>query len=76
MEMLERMQSDRFKIFSTRSDILEEMRMFHRKDGKIQPLRDDLLSACRYAVMSQRFASPEGDSPWKGDLKYPDLGIV
>ncbi|MGB2332262.1 MAG: terminase large subunit domain-containing protein [Litorivicinaceae bacterium] len=76
MEMLQRMESGRFKVFSTQTDWLEELRMFHRKDGKINPIRDDLMAASRYAVMSLRFASPEGESMWKGELKYPALGIV
>ena len=76
MEMLQRMQSDRFKVFSTQTDFFEELRMYHRKEGKVQPIRDDLLSACRYAVQSLRYAVPEGDSPWKGEIRYPPLGIV
>ncbi len=76
MEMLQRMESGRFKVFSTQTDWLEELRMFHRKDGKIVPIRDDLMAATRYATMSLRFAAPEGESMWKGELQYPALGIV
>ena len=81
MDMLQRMEQDRFKVFSTLGDWFEEFRLYHRKAGtdgkvKIVPIKDDLMSATRYAVMSVRFAVPEGDSPWKGDLRYPDLGIV
>jgi hypothetical protein len=33
---------------------LEERRLYHRKDGQIDPLRDDVLSAARYAYMMRR----------------------
>ena len=76
MEMLQRMESGRFKVFSTQMDWFEELRMYHRKEGKIAPIRDDLMAATRYAAQSLRFAQPEGESMWKGELKYPELGIV
>ena len=76
MDILQRMESGRFKVFSTQSDWLEELRMYHRREGKIQAIRDDLMAATRYAVMSLRFAQPEGESNWDRELKYPDLGIV
>lgn len=56
MEMLERMQTGRFKVFSNLVDWFEEFRMYHRKDGKVVKLRDDLLSATRYALMMKRKA--------------------
>lgn len=59
MEMLTRMQTGRLKIFSTCHDVLEEMRIYHRKDGKLVKVRDDLISAVRYAVMSLRFADTQ-----------------
>jgi len=34
------------------------------------------MSSTRYALMSLRFAVPEGESEWKEELKYPKLGIV
>ena len=52
--MLTRFQTKRLKIFSNQSKLLEELRMYHRKDGKIIPMHDDVLSALRYAVMSLR----------------------
>lgn len=54
--LLERMESGRFKVFATLTDWFEEFRTYHRKDGKIVPIRDDLLSATRYACLSLRFA--------------------
>lgn len=57
MEMLDRMLTGRFKVFSTCGEFLEERRMYHRKDGKVVKERDDTISAARYAVMMKRFAS-------------------
>ncbi|RNJ47363.1 hypothetical protein B5V01_24840 [Mesorhizobium erdmanii] len=48
MEMLDRMQSGRFKVFSTLADWWEEFRLFHRKNGQVVKLRDDLMAATRY----------------------------
>ena len=56
MEMLVRMQTKRLKIFKNQSKLLEELRMHHRKDGKIVPMNDDLISALRYCIMSLRKA--------------------
>jgi hypothetical protein len=60
-EMLERMQTGRLKVFSNLNDWFEEFRIYHRKDGKVVKLRDDLMSATRYGVMMIRHAllSPE-----------------
>lgn len=55
-EVLERMNTDRFKVFSNLSDWFEEKRSYHRKDGKIVDRRDDLLKATFYAVMMKRYA--------------------
>ncbi|TGQ89448.1 DNA packaging protein [Mesorhizobium sp. M2D.F.Ca.ET.185.01.1.1] len=55
-EMLDRMQSGRWKVFDTCFDWLEERRLYHRKDGKIVKERDDVLSASRYALMMLREA--------------------
>lgn len=56
LDMLERMQTWRWKVFSTCRIWLEEFRTYHRKDGKIVKERDDVLSASRYALMMKRFA--------------------
>lgn len=56
MDMLDRMQTGRFKVFSTCVEWLEERRMYHRKDGKVVKERDDTISASRYALMMLRFA--------------------
>lgn len=56
MEMLERMQTDRWKVFSTCGGWLSEFRLYHRKDGLIVKIKDDVISASRYAFMMRRFA--------------------
>jgi phage terminase large subunit-like protein len=59
LEMQERMADGRFRVKSTLIDWLDEYRGYHRlKDGKINKIRDDLLSATRVAVMAKRFARP------------------
>ncbi|AUR99094.1 terminase-like family protein [Vibrio phage 1.262.O._10N.286.51.A9] len=53
MEMYQMMEQGRFKVFSTCRNWLQEFREYHRQDGKIVPLKDDAMSASRYAVMSR-----------------------
>lgn len=57
-EMLERMETGRLKVARHLSDWLEEFRLYHRKDGQIVKLKDDLLSATRVAIMMKRMAKP------------------
>jgi len=76
IEMLDRMKTGRFKVFSHLKEWFEEFRLYHRKDGKIVKERDDLLSATRYALMMKRYAdqeptlrdrsSPRRPSGWMG----------
>lgn len=58
-EMLDRMLTGRWKVFSTCAEWLEERRLYHRKDGRIVKERDDVLSASRYALMMLRFAATQ-----------------
>lgn len=62
-EMYNRMKTGRFKVFSTEEDWFSEFRMYHRKQGQIVKLNDDLMSATRIAVMARRFAI-EDSSLW------------
>ncbi|WP_255877963.1 terminase large subunit domain-containing protein [Sinorhizobium fredii] len=65
-DMLQRMQTGRFKVFSTCGPWFEEFRLYHRKDGKIVKERDDVISASRYALMMKRFAKVKADAAaWK-----------
>lgn len=56
LNMLQRMQAGKLKVFSTLNEWFEEFRLYHRKDGKIVKLQDDLMSATRYAYMMMRYA--------------------
>jgi len=61
MAILTRMQSGRWKVFSTCTAWLEEKRLYHREEkndggSKLVKTDDDLLDASRYAMMSLRFA--------------------
>lgn len=55
-DMLERMQTGRFKVFKHLTEWFEEFRLYHRKDGKVVKEHDDLMAATRYGVMSMRHA--------------------
>lgn len=59
-ELLERMSTGRFKVFSNQPLWFEEKRSYHRKDGKIVDKRDDILKATFYAVMMKRYAVSPG----------------
>ena len=61
-EMLTRMQTMRLKVFSHLEEWFEEFRLFHRKDGIIVKLNDDLLSATRYAMMMRRKAKTQEEA--------------
>lgn len=55
-DMLERMQTGRFKVFSHLHDWFKEFKMYHRDKGLIVKLGDDIMSATRYACMDLRHA--------------------
>ena len=57
MDMLDRMQTGRWKVFSTCKLWLSEFLIYHRKDGLIVDVRDDLLCASRYGLMMKRYAT-------------------
>ena len=52
MDMLARMETGRLKVFPHLMEWFKEYRAYHRKDGKIEPVNDDLMSASRYACQS------------------------
>jgi len=54
--MLDRMYTQRFKIFKHLTEWFTEFRLYHRKDGKVVKEFDDLMAATRYAIMMLRFA--------------------
>jgi phage terminase large subunit-like protein len=70
MEMDERERTGRLKYAAQLSDLLDERRFYHRKDGQIVKLKDDILSAVRIAIMMKRKARSVdlggmlNSSPW------------
>lgn len=56
VDMLERMRTGRLKVAEHLEPWFEEFRLYHRKDGKIVKVLDDLLSATRYGIMMLRHA--------------------
>lgn len=79
MDMLDRMKTGRWKVFSHLEDWFAEFRVYHRKDGLVVKERDDLMAASRYGAMMLRFAdilaepapvlydrSPIGRGSWAG----------
>ena len=74
-DMLERMQTGRWKVFAHLEDWFAEFRLYHRKDGLIVKANDDRMAAARYALMMKRFATRKpraqprqwrGGSGWMG----------
>lgn len=74
-EMLDRMQTGRWKVFSHLGEWFDEFRLYHRKNGLIVKEFDDLISSSRYAMMMRRFAVAVTDKR-NAPLKYPKSGIV
>ncbi len=55
-DIYERMTTGRFKVFSTCQQFFEEKRMYHRKNGQIVAVGEDIISAARMAMMQLRSA--------------------
>jgi phage terminase large subunit-like protein len=56
LEMEQRMQSQRWKVDRNCRLWIEEYQMYHRVDGQIVTLREDLICSSRYATMMLRYA--------------------
>lgn len=56
MSLHNRMLSGRIKVASHLAEWFEEFRQYHRKNGIINRVHDDLLDATRYAEMMLRYA--------------------
>lgn len=56
-DILERMNTGRFKIFDTPNNriLVEELKNYQYKDGKIRKEDDDLVDAMRYSAMSVKY---------------------
>mgnify|MGYP001563076142 CR=1 FL=1 len=78
LEMLQRMQTGRWKVSSTCADWFEEYRMYYRKDGLIKKEHDDLMSASRQLCMMIRHATirqVRPDVPLMDDFVTTDSGM-
>ncbi len=79
-QMIVWIQEGRMKVFSPLTKVFEEYRSYHRKDGKVVALRDDTMSAWRYAFMSRRWGIAGAEEQWDWDgnkeLTYPEYGII
>lgn len=51
LEMQQRFDTGRLKVDRSLSQWIDEYRMYHRVDGKVVTLNEDLLCATRYAIM-------------------------
>jgi hypothetical protein len=71
MDMLDRMQTGRWKVFSNFGEWFEEFRLYHRVEGKIVKERDDLMSASRIGLMMLRYAAT---APAARTVRRPNLG--
>lgn len=67
MEIYTRMKTGRLKVFATCGRFFEEMRRYHRKDGKIVKTFDDTMDAARYSVLSVK---GRGISEGEADAGY------
>jgi phage terminase large subunit-like protein len=71
MDMLDRMQTGRLRVFKHLTDWFDEFRLYHRADGKVVKEYDDLLCATRYALMMLRFADT---APQAREAGYASAG--
>lgn len=69
MDMIDRMQTGRWKVAKSCENWLREFRIYHRKDGLIVKLDDDCISASRYALMMLRYATT-GEKPKRVKLNF------
>ena len=82
-EMLQRFETGRLQIFKSCQETLEELRLYHRKNGKVVAIKDDLISAMRYASLSiGRFGEKATSNTtykkynFDAKIKYENRGII
>jgi hypothetical protein len=73
-DMLNRMQTGRFKVFSNQGNFFEEFRLYHRRNGVIYKVDEDLIDAVRYGIMGIRYAATEPRP--LGNVVRPNFGIL
>lgn len=60
LEMQNRMRDGGFKVFDNCTEFFDEYRSYHRdENGKVVPIRDDVIKAVMYAMMMRRYAKPK-----------------
>ncbi len=74
LDMQQRFDDGRLKVAAHLSEWFDEYRMYHRENGKIVKLRDDLMSATRYGIMSLRFAETEPTDEYEEYHDNADYG--
>jgi hypothetical protein len=81
--LLQRFETGRMFIFMSCTETLEEMRLYHRKNGRVVPIKDDLISSMRYASLSiERFGEQLKNKTqyrkygFEKEIKYTSAGIV
>jgi hypothetical protein len=73
--MMKRMEEGKLKVFSTCTKFLQELKIYHRKDGKIIDRNDDMISATRYGLlMMSRHGRP--GSSIKDPYYYPSTSSL
>lgn len=55
-DMLDRMQTGRWKVFAHLEDWFDEFRIYHREEGRVVKKMDDGISSSRYGLMMLRHA--------------------
>ncbi len=58
LEMDQRMKTQRYKVASHLGDWFEEYRLYHRENGLIKKVKDDLMDSSRLGVMGRRYGKP------------------
>ena len=71
MDMLTRMETGKFKVFSPLLDWFEEFRLYHRKDGKVVKEGDDLAGS--HALRRHDAALCRDDLPEAGEVSPSPL---
>ncbi|MGL5013263.1 MAG: terminase large subunit domain-containing protein [Bacteroidales bacterium] len=74
IEMTTRMKTGRLKVFKTCGRFFEEMRRYHRKDGRIVKTFDDTMDAARYSCLSVKVRGiSEGEGGAGYNSAYNDM---
>ena len=74
MEMLDAMQTGRFRVAKHLNEWWEEFRLYHRDNGRIVKEFDDLMAATRYAWMMRRHAVVEGGDQYSEEYEHQRAG--